>query len=129
MHEFSIMTQIVNAIIEETEKNNLKSVEEVHLDIGTLTFLGEDQIRFAYEVLIKDNILRASNLIINEKKPKIECESCEYIGNIKYENIGDTNSMHLSFPKFSCPKCNKSVKILEGNECTITKIIGNIEED
>lgn len=129
MHEFSVMIQIVQAILDETEKSELTSVEEVHLDIGTLTFLGECQIRFAYDILTKENILKDSKLIITEKKPKVECESCGYIGNIKYENIGESNEMHLRFPKFSCPKCDKSVKVLEGRECTISRIIGSLEEE
>jgi len=63
MHEFSVMTQIVNVIISESEKNKLDNIEEVHLDIGTLSFLAEYQIRFIYEALSKDNILKGSKLI------------------------------------------------------------------
>lgn len=127
MHEFSVMMQIVQEIIKEAEKSNLKSVEEVHLDIGKLTFLSFEQIKFCYEILSKDNILKNSKLIIKEKNAKVECEACGYVGDIKYENIGNSNELHFILPKFSCPKCDMPVKVLEGRECTITRIVGSID--
>ena len=128
MHEFSVMTQIVQSILKEIEKNKLMSVEEVHLDIGTLTFLGETQVKFAYQVLTNDNILKNSKLLIKIKKPIVECKSCGYSGDIQYETFGVKHSMNLSIPKFSCPKCKRQVKVIQGQECTITRIIGNVEE-
>ena len=67
---------------------------------------------------------------IEAKQPKIECSSCGYIGRLSNESIGDPNdpSLHLSFPKFSCPKCNGSIKILEGRACIIRNITGTVED-
>ena len=50
-------TQIVNSILEEAKKHNAKRIDEVHLVIGKLTFLGLEQVRFAYEILVKDTIM------------------------------------------------------------------------
>ena len=53
MHEFSMTNQIVNYILEEAKKHNARRVNEVHLTIGKLTFLGLEQVKFAYKILVK----------------------------------------------------------------------------
>ena len=56
MHEYSIMSQVIQAILDEAGKNKLNTISKVTLEIGELTFLGEEQLRFCYEVLSKDNM-------------------------------------------------------------------------
>ncbi|MDI6887812.1 MAG: hydrogenase maturation nickel metallochaperone HypA, partial [Candidatus Thermoplasmatota archaeon] len=64
MHEFSTMCQIVNSIMEELKGKDVK-VTEVWLEIGELTFLGTEQLKFAYEVLTSnDSALKCSKLVI-----------------------------------------------------------------
>lgn len=132
MHEFSVMTEIVSAINAEIKKHQFKSIEKVYLEVGELMFLGEDQLRFGYGILTQDNeTLKNSELIIETKKPKIECSSCGYTGKLPYESIGDKNdpTYHFSFPKFSCPECNGPIKILEGRACIIRNITGTVEDE
>ncbi len=120
MHEFSVMNQITETVLQEAKKHNVKSVDEVHLEIGELTFLGHEQMKFAYQILTEKNMLKGSKIIINEKKAKIKCTQCDYNGKIKYEY---DPSFHFSLPTFTCPKCNNQVEIVEGKECIITRIV------
>lgn len=132
MHEFSIMTEIVSTINAEIKKHKFKSIEKVYLEVGELMFLGEDQLKFGYGILTQDNeVLKNSELIIETKKPKIECGSCGYQGELPSENIGDLNdpTLHFRFPKFSCPECNGPIKILEGRACIIRNISGMVEDE
>ncbi|MBA3043613.1 MAG: hydrogenase maturation nickel metallochaperone HypA [Candidatus Thermoplasmatota archaeon] len=124
MHEFSVMSQIVEAVLQEAKKHNVKSVDEVHLEIGELTFLGHEQMKFAYQVLTEKNMLKNSKVIISEKKAKIKCKKCSYNGKIEYEH---DPSFHFSLPRFTCPKCSAPVEIVEGKECIIRRIVA--EED
>lgn len=124
MHEFSVMNQIIEAVLEEVKNHNVKSVDKVYLEIGELTFLGHEQMKFAYQVLTEKNILKNSKIIINEKKAKIKCKKCSYNGKIEYDY---DPSFHFSLPKFICPKCEGPVDIVEGKECVITRIVA--EED
>jgi len=57
MHEFSVMSQMIGDIIEELKKWNAAKVEEVVLELGEFTMLSEEQLRFGYDVLTRDNIL------------------------------------------------------------------------
>ena len=119
MHEFSMTTQIVEAILREAKKHNAKSVVEVHLDIGKLTFLGLEQVRFSYEVLVEGTIMEGSKLYIEEKDGIVKCNSCGYEGDFKYE---DDPMYHIPTPTLHCPKCGETVEIVGGRECTIRDI-------
>ena len=123
MHEFSTMAQIVDVVLEEVKKHSVTDVKEVHLEIGELTLFGREQMEFAYEVLSRNSILERSELIIEEKKAMVSCNSCDYEGEIDYEK---DLSLHI-FPKLTCPACGASVKIVGGNECKIKNIVVEVE--
>jgi hydrogenase nickel incorporation protein HypA/HybF len=112
-------TQIVESILEEAAKHGAKKVTEVHLVIGKLTFLGIEQVRFAYNILTEDTIMKDSKLIIKEKDGVIECPNCGYKGSLETE---DDLMYHVPIPILKCPKCGEAAKIVEGKECTIESI-------
>ena len=70
MHEASVVANIVDAVLEELKKYDVKKVNSVTLRIGDLTQLGTEQMKFAYEILSEGNILSGSELII-ENEPVI----------------------------------------------------------
>ncbi len=119
MHELSMTTQIIDSVIEEAKKQDAKKVTEVHLIIGKLTFLGIEQVRFSYNILVENTIMKGSKLIIEEQGGIIECPSCGYKGAIPF---ADDPAYHVPIPTLRCPKCGKAAKIVEGNECTIRSI-------
>ena len=112
-------TQIVNCVLEEAKKHNAKKINEVHLEIGKLTFLGLEQVRFAYEILVKDTIMEDSKLHIEEKDGIVKCDNCGYEGTLKYE---DDPVYHVPSPTLKCPKCGGVVNIVGGKGCTIKSI-------
>jgi len=112
-------TQIVESVLEEAKRHEAKKVTEVQLTIGKMTFLGIEQIRFSYKILVEDTILKDSKLVIEEKDGVIECPSCGYKGAIPF---ADDPAYHVPIPTLRCPKCGKAAKIVEGNECTIRSI-------
>ena len=63
MHELSVISQIVETVIDEAKKNNAKHVDAVQLVIGELAFLGVEQLEFCYQVLSeKEPLLAGSKL-------------------------------------------------------------------
>jgi hydrogenase nickel incorporation protein HypA/HybF len=119
VHEFSVTSQVVRSVLEEAEKRKAKKVTEVHLTIGKLTFLGLEQVRFAYEVLTKGTIMNGSTLIIDEQEGVVKCNQCSYEGGFKYE---DDPMYHVPVPTLKCPQCGSVVNIVAGKECTIKSI-------
>ena len=126
MHEFSVTSQIVDAILKEAKKHNAKRVMDVYLDIGKLTFLGLEQVRFSYEILVKGTIMEGSKLYIEEKDGTVNCRSCGYEGSFQYE---DDPIYHIPTPTLRCPNCGETVEIKGGRECTIRDIKLLISED
>jgi len=119
VHEFSVTSQIVQNALAEAEKRGAKKVTEVDLVVGKLTFLGLEQVRFAFEVLTKDTILEGAKLVIEDQEGIVKCKNCGYEGGFKYE---DDPLYHVPIPTLKCPKCGSIVEITAGKECTIKSI-------
>ncbi len=112
-------SQIVQSVLAEAENRKAKKVTEVHLVIGELTFLGIEQVRFAYEVLTKGTILENSKLVIETQNGEVKCDNCGYKGGFKYE---DDPLYHQPVPTLKCPRCGSPVKIIAGKECIVKSI-------
>lgn len=119
MHEFSITTQIVESVLQEAKKLDAKKITRVQLTIGKMTFIGIDQIRFSYNILTENTIMKGSNLEIIEKEGVIECFICGFRGPLQ---VKDDPAYHIPIPSIQCPECGKAAKIVEGKECTIDSI-------
>lgn len=119
MHEFSVTSQIVQNVLTEAEKRKAKKVTAVYLVIGKLTFLGLEQVRFAYEVLTKDTFMEGSKLVIEEQEGVVKCSHCGYEGDFRYE---DDPLYHVPMPTLKCPQCGNLVNITAGKECIIKSV-------
>jgi len=119
VHEFSITSQIVHNVLLEAEKRRAKKVTAVQLTIGKLTFLGLEQVRFAFEILTKGTIAEGSTLTIEEQEGAVKCGNCGYEGGFKYV---DDPMFHVPVPTLKCPQCGNAVNITAGKECTINSI-------
>jgi len=106
-------------VLAEAEKRGAKKVTEVHLVVGKLTFLGLEQVRFAFEVLTQDTILEGATLVVAEQEGVVKCKHCGYEGGFKYE---DDPLYHVPVPTLKCPKCGSVVEITAGKECTIKSV-------
>lgn len=118
MHEFSVMSQIVDSILDEAGKRGAKRIEQVDLDIGEYTMLGEEQLRFAYEVLSKDTMLEGSKLQVGRIPGRIRCPSCGFEGPVPV--VAD--APHRITPVLECPMCRSPAEIIEGRECVIRRV-------
>ncbi|UCG70399.1 MAG: hydrogenase maturation nickel metallochaperone HypA [Thermoplasmata archaeon] len=125
MHEFSMMMDIVEAALKSIENYDVENVEKVYLDVGELTFLNPEQLKFSFNVLTQENILKGAELVIGVKKTEVECTSCGFRGSL--ENKPEEN--HFRIPQISCPKCNGKVNLLSGRECILRNIHMNLKEE
>ena len=117
MHEASVVANIVDAVLEELKKYDVKKVNSVTLKIGDLTQLGTEQMKFAYEILSEGNILSGSELIIESEPVVLKCKKCGFEGPAKTLEGGDYSGH--SVPVLCCPECNGPVDILEGQSCCV----------
>ena len=119
MHEGSITTQIVESVKTEATQRKARKVLEVYLQIGCLTFLNPEQVKFWYEILTKDTILEGSRLITEEVNGSVRCSACGYSGGLKHV---DSSLPHMPMPTLQCPECNGAVEIVKGKDCVVKRI-------
>ena len=113
------MQHIVEVILSEAHKHNPEKITRVNLEIGELTFLGIEQLRFAFQVLSRGTLLENADLNIDNVKPRIRCTSCGYRGDTEYDETPDS---HFMIPLLKCPQCGKDIEIVRGRECTVRSI-------
>ncbi|HIH00575.1 TPA: hydrogenase maturation nickel metallochaperone HypA [Thermoplasmata archaeon] len=111
------MSQIVDAITEEAVKRGATKVEGVTIELGEFTMLGEQQMKFAFEVLSKGTIMENAVLEMRKKAGEIEC-SCGFRGGIALPE----DAPHRAAPILECPTCGGGATIVSGRECVIRDI-------
>lgn len=121
MHEFSMAERIVRTVLDVASSRKASRVVQINLDIGELTFLGHEQLKFGIEVLTKGTISENAKVLITTKKAKIKCSNCGYVGHVKY--LGKEIHSMVPIPILTCPKCGSSrATVAKGNECTVRSI-------
>jgi len=105
--------------LSEAGKQHAVKVIEVELEIGDLTFLGIEQVRFAYKILTDKTIAKNSRLSIIQIPGRGRCDSCGYDGPLSHLN---DEQFHIIVPTFNCPRCGKPLSISAGRECVIKRI-------
>ncbi|WP_455281662.1 hydrogenase maturation nickel metallochaperone HypA [[Eubacterium] cellulosolvens] len=119
MHELSMASNIIDIAIQEAKKRNATSVFEVNLVVGKYSMLGLEQLRYCYDLLIKNTLLENSKLNMEHEDGKIHCDKCKYEGPIQ---LKDDPEYHIIFPTLVCPKCGKSAEIISGRDCYIKSL-------
>lgn len=119
MHEISIAGAIIDSVLDAAKKNNATRVKEVFLEIGELTALNPDQLKFIFKTISAGTAAEEASYNIQVMKPLINCRKCSYKGPIEF-----FEKLHFFLPIIKCPKCDESeVDIIGGRECCVRKII------
>lgn len=121
MHELSYATSILNTILEHVNNMDKKitKVSKISLEIGELTFINFEQLKFAFEVIAESTICEGAELEVEYIKPHIVCKDCGYEGNLEA-----TDEFEVV-----CPECGSlSLKIEGGKEFNIKNAIVEFDE-
>ncbi|WP_111706813.1 hydrogenase maturation nickel metallochaperone HypA [Lutibacter citreus] len=110
MHELSIATSIVKIAEDETLKVNASDVTKIELEIGALSGIEIDALKFVWSSAVKDSVLEKAVLEIVKIKGMAICENCNT--EFELENIYDV-----------CIKCNSNFKnITQGKGMKIKRL-------
>ena len=121
MHEFSVAYQIAQTVLEIASQKGAKSIKRVEIEVGRLTFLGVDQLKFWVESCLENTIGAGAQIDLKTVEPRIKCDSCGYEGEM--EMVDDDPIFHLSLPRLECPKCGSTdLEITAGRDCLIRRI-------
>lgn len=89
------------------------------MQIGELTCVEPEQLKFSYMAITRETPLEDSTLEIEETEARVACAHCGYEGKPKYwdDALADTLIATLQ-----CPNCGKATEATQGHECTIKTI-------
>jgi len=103
MHEFSLAIEVINLAAREAEKNKVKTVQEITIEVGDLSGVEADAFESALALLVKDSILDQANIQIIRIPGKGKCIACDY-------------GFEMNHRMATCPKCNCFPSEINGGE-------------
>ena len=111
MHELGIVFYILRDVKEEAEKNNVKKINKVVLELGEVSGVVPSYLldcwKWARE---KEEMFKGSELVLEFIKAVSFCEDCK----IEFNTLEHAKK---------CPKCNhENTYLLKGNEVFIKEI-------
>jgi hydrogenase nickel incorporation protein HypA/HybF len=107
MHEMSITMSLVDVI---TERLGDAAVEEVRLEIGKLSGVVVDSIRFCFDLVAENTTLADARLVVDEPPGHARCRACG-------------TEFDVDDPIVLCPACDSSdVDVRAGRELRIVSV-------
>ena len=110
MHEFSIVQNIINIVMESAKAHQVKHVQAVEVEVGKASGVVREAMDFAWEAASKGTLLERTVLKIKEIPLVVKCTVCnhQYQPCDIYEN---------------CPGCGEiSPEIITGKELRVVAI-------
>jgi hydrogenase nickel insertion protein HypA len=121
------MTQVIDGVVNAAQGKGAIQVLSVRLQVGELTFLAEDQLLFAFDVLKKDhNLLENAQLVLERTEARGVCQRCGFSGQ---PAVADLPEYHLQLPTLDCPECGEQLSITEGRDLYIRDIALEVPDD
>lgn len=107
MHELTLTQWIVDAI---TERMAGRQVIRVRLEIGRLSGVVVDSVRFCFEVITDGTALHGAELDVDEPPGRARCRGC-------------ATEFDTTDPIVLCPECGSAdVAVLSGHDVRITSV-------
>jgi hydrogenase nickel incorporation protein HypA/HybF len=104
MHESSIVESLIEQVVEElTAGGHAGPVTAVELEIGKMSGIHPEAIRFAFEVLSPNTPLAGATLTIGEPPAYCVCHTCHARTPVEQWTV-------------VCPQCHGSQTVLEGGQ-------------
>ena len=111
MHELSIAMSIVDIASRQAQAALAVSVNQIELDIGTMSGIEFESLEFALSIAVKDTMLEGTDFKINRIEALCECLSCNYL--------------YTPGEQFGiCPQCGeRRIEIIRGKELQIKSLL------
>jgi hydrogenase nickel incorporation protein HypA/HybF len=120
MHEGSIARAIADTVLRHAGAEGAEKILSIEIEIGELTFLSFDQLRFWLDMEFKDTPAKEAEIKFTSVEAMLKCDACGFSGRPAGEM--DTG-LHMALPSLSCPKCGGSrIEWIQGRDAVVRKI-------
>lgn len=106
MHELSIAQSVVEAV---TERADGRKVISVRLQVGRLSGVVPDALRFSFDIVTEGTSAAGAALLIDEPGGRASCRSCG-------------SDFELADPLLLCPCGSADVEVVSGRELLISSM-------
>jgi hydrogenase nickel incorporation protein HypA/HybF len=107
MHELSMASAIVEAVLQEIKRQKLPPVQAIALRVGALSAVDPEALRFSFEVITADTALAKTELRIEPVPVQGKCRACSHEFTVQ-DFI------------FTCPLCQSGqIEVTGGDELDI----------
>lgn len=126
MHEYSLMQDVIQAILDRMEEEETQApVEEVTLELGVLDIHSEAAARTAFEVLAKGTPLEDARLNVVVKPVMMECPQCKVTAPYPVDEHTHANEL---LPVVTCPVCHGLARLSGGQGVESIELVFGEEE-
>lgn len=111
MHEISLLENVREILQDHAKTQQFKQVKKITLEIGRLSCVEPEALRFGFEAVMKDSLAENAELILTEQEGVGFCDRCSK--QVPIANLYDP-----------CVLCgNPFVTVTQGNEMKIKDLI------
>jgi len=135
MHEWALAESIIAAAVEAAEKDKLKKITEITIQIGELQQIEQDIFEFALNEILKPQtkMIKDVKIKIEIENSHLKCKKCEHTWT--YEDMkkkldeDQSEAIHfipeVAFVHTRCPKCGSpDFEITKGRGVSIKTLKG-----
>lgn len=104
MHEYSIVSSLIESCQKHADENNAKKVTKVAVKIGVLSGVEPRLLSEAFEAFKEGSVCDGAEFVMDIQKVKIRCNACGY-------------ECELQTNEFLCPRCGSGdLEVLDGED-------------
>ncbi len=117
MHELAIAESLMEIVLEEGHRNNLREVTLIRLQIGALAAVVPEALTFSFEMVRQNTIASGAVLEIETLPVVARCSACEM--DFEVEN-----------QIFLCTRCGQpTFELISGRELSLVNLEGETRDD
>lgn len=107
MHELSIATGIIDAVVAEADARGFAAVSAVHVRLGAWAGVDPEALAFSFRIATQGTMLEGAELVVNDVAASFICDGC-----------GREHRPGNEAPV--CPQCGAPTHLLHGRELELT---------
>ena len=77
MHEISLLESVLETLEDQARQQNFSQVKQITLEIGALSCVAVDALRFGFDVVMKNTLAENAELLITEVAGQGRCAKCQ----------------------------------------------------
>ncbi len=111
MHEISLLESVLDTLETQAKQQGFQRVKQVVLEIGALSCVEADALRFGFDVVMKNSLAEHAELVIINVTGQGVCPNCQQ--SVLLETLHDP-----------CHHCGSfGVKVVQGQAMRIKELI------